>query len=114
MGGHPQQVCSRIGGRGRHRALRCRDVAVRARRRERALPDLRQRALALRAAPGGHRARLPSHVLRPYAGSKDAAVTLPVKYRSMEGGAVDELLDVTVERPVLEQLKVEVGRTLED
>jgi hypothetical protein len=35
-------------------------------------------------------------------------------YRSMEGGSVDELLDVTVERPVLDQLQVEVGRTLED
>ena len=34
--------------------------------------------------------------------------------RSMEGGSVDELLDVTVERPVLDQLQVEVGRTLED
>ena len=35
-------------------------------------------------------------------------------YRSMEGGSVDELLDVTVERPVLDQLQVEVGRALED
>jgi hypothetical protein len=34
--------------------------------------------------------------------------------RSMEGGPVDELLDVIVERPVLDQLQVEVGRTLED
>jgi hypothetical protein len=34
--------------------------------------------------------------------------------RSMEGGSVDELLDVIVERPVLEQLQVEVGRILED
>ena len=30
------------------------------------------------------------------------------------GGPVDELLGVAVERPVLDQLKVEVGRTLED
>src|SRR3954452_14829624 len=28
--------------------------------------------------------------------------------RSIEGGSVDELLDVTVERPVLDQFKVEV------
>jgi hypothetical protein len=28
----------------------------------------------------------------------------------MEGGSVDELLDVTVERPVLDQLHVEFGR----
>ena len=35
-------------------------------------------------------------------------------YRSMEGGSVDELLDVAVERPVLDQFEVEVGRTLED
>src|SRR5512133_4388357 len=33
---------------------------------------------------------------------------------SVEGGSVDELLDVAVERPVLDQLEVEVGRTLED
>ena len=46
-----------------------------ARRRVRAVPDLRQRALALRAAPGGHRSRLPAHVRRPDARSKDAAVT---------------------------------------
>ena len=32
----------------------------------------------------------------------------------MEGGPVDELLDVAVERPALDQLEVEVGRTLED
>jgi hypothetical protein len=32
----------------------------------------------------------------------------------MEGGSVDELLDVTVERPVPEQLQVEVGRILEE
>jgi hypothetical protein len=32
----------------------------------------------------------------------------------MERGSVGELLDVTVERPVLDQLQVEVGRTLED
>ena len=35
-------------------------------------------------------------------------------YGSMEGGSVDEFLDVTVERPVLDQLEVEVGCTLED
>ena len=32
----------------------------------------------------------------------------------MQCGSVDELLDVTVERPVLDELKVEVLRTLED
>jgi len=32
----------------------------------------------------------------------------------MQGGPVDQFLDVSVERPVLEQLQVEVGRTLED
>src|SRR5215212_4961783 len=35
-------------------------------------------------------------------------------YGSMEGGSVDELLGVTVEGPVLDQLEVEVGRTPED
>src|SRR3954465_9154003 len=32
----------------------------------------------------------------------------------MQAGPVDELLDVTVERPTLDQLEVEVGRPLED
>src|SRR2546430_13282448 len=32
----------------------------------------------------------------------------------MQGGPVDELLDVAVERPALDQLEIEVGRTLED
>ena len=32
----------------------------------------------------------------------------------MQGGPVDELLDVAVERPALDQLEVEVGRTLKD
>lgn len=32
----------------------------------------------------------------------------------MQGRSVDELLGVTVERPVLDQLQVEVGCTLED
>ena len=32
----------------------------------------------------------------------------------MQGGPVEELLDVAVESPALDQLEVEVGRTLED
>jgi hypothetical protein len=32
----------------------------------------------------------------------------------MQGGPVDKLLDVAVERPALDQLQVEVGRTLKD
>src|SRR5687767_8015125 len=32
----------------------------------------------------------------------------------MQGGPVDELLDVAVERPAIDQPEVEVGRTLED
>src|SRR5258705_12890149 len=75
MGRHPEHVRAREGERGRHRALGCRGVAVRARRRVRAVPDLRQGALALRAAPRSRRSRLPCHVRRPYARSKDAAVT---------------------------------------
>ena len=39
------------------------------------MPDLQQRTLALRTAPRSHRSRLPAHVRRPYARSKDAAVT---------------------------------------
>ena len=67
-------VRAREGGRGRHRFLRS-DVAVRARRRVRPVPGLRQRALALRTAIGGRRSRLPSRVRRPDPRSKDAAVT---------------------------------------
>src|SRR6266508_1070312 len=75
MGSHPRHVSSRVGARDRHRALRRHGVAVRARRRVRAVPDLQQRTLALRTAPQSHRSRLPAHVCRPDARSKDAAVT---------------------------------------
>ena len=74
MGGHRRDVCSCVGGRGRHRALRCHGVAVRTRRRVRAVPDLQQRTLALRTAPRSHRTRLPSRIRRPYARSKDAGI----------------------------------------
>ena len=74
MGGHPQHVCSRVGGRGRHSALHCHGVAVRTRRQVRPMPDLQQRTLALRTAPRSHRSRLPSHVRRPDARCEDAAV----------------------------------------
>ena len=54
----------------------CHGVAVRARRRVRAVPDLRQRTLALRTAPRSRRSRLPAHVRRPDARPEDAAVTV--------------------------------------
>ena len=41
LGRHPRHVCPRVGGCGRHRARRCRGVAVRPRRRVRLVPDLR-------------------------------------------------------------------------
>ena len=50
-------------------------VALRARRRVRAVPDLRQRALALRAAPRCGRPRLPGDVRRSHARPADAVVT---------------------------------------
>src|SRR5262245_45494577 len=75
MGRHRGHVSSRVGGRDRHRALRCHGVAVRARRRLRVVPDLQQRTLALRTAPRSDRSRLPAHVRRPDARSKDTAVT---------------------------------------
>ena len=75
MGRHRRHVRARVGRRGRHRAFRGHGVAVRARRRVRAVPDLPQRTLALRAAPRGRRSRLPAHVRRPHARSADAAVT---------------------------------------
>ena len=75
MGGHARHVGARVGRRGRHRARRRHGVAVRTRRRVRAVPDLRQRALALRAAPRSRRSRLPAAVRRPHARSADAAVT---------------------------------------
>ena len=61
------------GARSRHRRYRRRRVAVRARRRVRPVPDLRQRAVALRAAPGGHRSRLPGDVRQPDEGSTAAS-----------------------------------------
>ena len=85
LGGHPRHVCARVGGRGRHRARRCRSVAVRAWRRVRAVPDLRQRALALRTSPRSHRSRLPADVRRPYARPEDAAVTMRHERRRKRG-----------------------------
>jgi hypothetical protein len=75
MGRHRGHVCSRVGGRSRHRAFRCYGVAVGAWRRVRTVPDLQQRALALRTAPQGDRSWLPSQVRRPHARPEDAAVT---------------------------------------
>src|SRR5690348_14998294 len=49
-------------------------MAFGARRRVRALPDLRQRALALRAAPRGDRSGLPGDVRRPHPRPKDGAM----------------------------------------
>ena len=63
-----------------------------ARRRVRAVPDLRQRALALRTAPRGHRSRLPSHVRRPDARSKDAAVTMRERLRPLAALAMVALI----------------------
>jgi hypothetical protein len=51
MGGPPGHVGSRIGRRDRPRARRGHRLAVRARRQVRAMPDLPQRTLALRATP---------------------------------------------------------------
>src|SRR4051794_24497831 len=50
----------------------------------------------------------------PSAGSASPKVIIAMTLPSMEGGSVDELLDVTVERLTVDQLEVEVGRTLED
>ena len=55
MGSHSRHVFSCVGGRGRHRALPRHGVAVQTRRRVRAMPDLQERALALRTAPRSHR-----------------------------------------------------------
>jgi D-alanyl-D-alanine carboxypeptidase (penicillin-binding protein 5/6) len=46
-------------------------IAGHSRRQVGAMPDLRQRTLAPRTAPGSHRSRLPAHIRRPYARSKD-------------------------------------------
>src|SRR3954451_2068384 len=75
MGRLPGEVRAREGGSGRHPALQCRRVAVRARRRIRAVPDLRQRAVALRAASRGRRSWLSGDVRRPGARPKAAAMT---------------------------------------
>ena len=95
MGGHTRHVRARVGGRGRHRALRCHRVAVEARRQVRAVPDLPQRTLALRAAPESHRSRLPLHVRGPDARSKDAAVTSTLGLRALAVLAVVALKGAT-------------------
>jgi hypothetical protein len=53
---------------------------------------------------GRQRARWPS----------SATSRFPLVGSDMQGGPVDELPDVAVERPVLDGLQVEVGRTLKD
>src|SRR5262245_56790727 len=81
----------------------------------------RRRPAGLVAGPSRARARTGRTVrdqVRPTA-SGDEVVSrsgirgslLPV---SVQGGSVDELLDATVERPLLQQLEVEVGTTAED
>src|SRR5690349_3132880 len=46
--------------------------------------------------------------------SKGSRPVLLVRQGLMKAGSVDELLDVTIECPALDQLQVEVGRILED
>jgi hypothetical protein len=81
VGGHRGHVCSRAGGRGRHRAPRCHGVPVRARRHVRAVPDPPRPTLARRTAPPSHRCRLPAHVRRPYARSEWAREARPRSVR---------------------------------
>jgi hypothetical protein len=47
-------------------------------------------------------------------GSSDLAPSPRVDGLDVQAGPVDELLDVSVERPAVDQLEVKVGRTLED
>src|SRR5919109_360595 len=75
MGGHRGDVSTRLGRRGRHRALRCDGVAVRTWCRVRAVPGLQERTLALRTAHQCDRSWLPAFVCRPHPGPEDAAVT---------------------------------------
>ena len=123
MGGDPRDVPSRVGGRGRHRAPRRHGVAVRTRREVRAVPDLQQRTLALRTAPRSRRSRLPSHVRRPYARSKDAAVTgtlgVEVARTQLRAGVLladerDEALVVFGARRTVVQVLGDVGEQLAD
>jgi hypothetical protein len=46
--------------------------------------------------------------------SSDLAPSPRVDGLDVQAGPVDELLDVSVERPAVDQLEVKVGRTLED
>jgi hypothetical protein len=47
-------------------------------------------------------------------GGSDLAPSPGVDGLDVQAGPVDELLDVSVERPAVDQLEVKVGRTLED
>src|SRR4051794_37786018 len=65
-------------------------------------PPVARACLPRRAAPS----------LDPFRRRRGGSPSNP--YRSMDGGSVDELLDVAVERLGRDELQVEVGRTLED
>src|SRR5690606_29793085 len=83
LGGHRGDVPPR-GRRGRrHRPLRRHVVAVRARRPVRPVPDLPERALALRAAARRRPARLPPHVRQPRPRPQDAPVTTSERAQTM-------------------------------
>ena len=75
MGRHAGHVRPRVGRRGRYRARRGYGLAFPTRLKVRALPDLPERTVALRAATEGDRARLPVHVRRRGPRSTDAALT---------------------------------------
>src|SRR5205823_13651810 len=65
----------------------------------------------------GGLARTPDLLLLPLGslgGANDQNLWMGWMDSDMQGGPVAELLDMAVERPVLDQLEVEVGRTLED
>jgi hypothetical protein len=75
MGRERNDVSTRRRTSCRHWGVGGGGVAVAPRRGVRAVPDLPQRALALRATPGGCNSRMSADVCRSNTGSQDAAMT---------------------------------------
>ncbi|VXB79816.1 hypothetical protein MICRO8M_60075 [Microbacterium sp. 8M] len=86
LGRHSGDLAAREGRGGRHRALRGRGLAAPPRCRVRAVPHIRQRAVALRAEPVGGRGRVSGDVPRPHRGSADAGVSRVAAHGRSRGG----------------------------
>ena len=115
MGGHPQHVCSRVGRGGRHWALRCRSVAVRARRQVRLCQIYSNESWHYELRPEAIDHGCPAHVRRPCT-TKDAAVTTNARQRTDVNAITrrGEKLSRTLRRcpPFRPRARGDISRTL--